>query len=205
MSITTIYLVRHGATSANLENPHRLQGQRLDLPLDEHGRDQASRAAKALASIPITAVYASPLLRARQTAAFFAEPRGLVERIVPEIIEVEIGRWESLTWDEARRETPEWHDRFHANPGTVPYPEGESFQDVQDRVTPAFAAIAAAHPGEPVVAIGHNVTCRSYLAGLLGIPIDRARAIRQSNGGINVIQYENGKPLVVTVNAAFHL
>ncbi|MDX2038534.1 MAG: histidine phosphatase family protein [Isosphaeraceae bacterium] len=204
---TIVYLVRHGATAANLDVPYRLQGRGLDLPLDAAGRSQAEAASRALAiaGVEVAAVVASPLLRSRETAEIIAEPRGLEVVVESDLIEADLGRWENLTWDQAQALDPEHHDRFHAAPGTVPYPGGESFLDVQRRVTPALARTAAAYAGRSIVVIGHNVTCRAYLAGLLGIPIDRARAIRQANGGINVIRYDGEKPTVVTVNACLHL
>jgi broad specificity phosphatase PhoE len=70
---------------------------------------------------------------------------------------------------------------------------------------PTIAELAARHPGDRIAVMSHNVTNRAYLAGLLGIPIDRARDIRQANGGISVIQYGEKGPVVETVNAAFHL
>ena len=202
---TSIYLIRHGATAANREVPYRLQGRALDLPLDEVGVEQAARAAVALSTVEFVAVYSSPLLRARQTAAKLADPRGLETLIDPELIEASLGRWEGLTWDEANARDPELYERFHANPGMTPYPDGESFQQVRERVTPAIARIAAAHPGLKDAMICHNVTARSYLSGLMGIPIDLARAIRQANGGINLVEFEDGRAVVAMVNGCLHL
>lgn len=203
--MTIVYLIRHGATAANREVPYRLQGAALDHPLDEVGLKQARATAEALAKAPISAVYASPLLRSRQTGEAIAIPRNLEIQIEPLLIECSVGRWEGLTWEQARIQDPTIHEQFHAHPGTVPYPDGESFLEVQNRVTPALARIVTVHPDSSIAVIGHNVTSRAYLAGLMGIPIDHARAIRQANGGVNVIQYDHGKPIVVSVNACLHL
>ncbi|MBX6312882.1 MAG: histidine phosphatase family protein [Isosphaeraceae bacterium] len=203
--MTRLYLIRHGATTLNQEAPYRLQGRLLDPPLAPLGRQQALRAANQLAQRPIAAVYASPLLRSRETAALVAAPHRLEPVVVPDLIEADLGRWEGLTWEQARALDPEYHDRFLAHPGTVPYPGGESFFDVQVRVTPVLAGLAAEHPDAEITVVGHNVLNRAYLAGLLGLPIDRARPLRQANGGINVIEFEGAEARVVTLNAAFHL
>ena len=208
MPTTLLYLVRHGATAANLARPYKLQGRGVDLPLSELGRAQAERAASALeiAGIRPTAVYTSPLSRARETAHFFADPLGLDPVIVPELIEADVGRWEGLTWDETEARDPDVYVRFHDRPGTTPYPGGESFADVALRAAPALARFAAASPGGVLVAVAHNVVNRSVLAEALGLPIDRARGLRQSNGGINVVEYdESGVATVVTLNARLHL
>lgn len=202
---TRIYLLRHGATALNRLVPYRLQGRCSNPELDEAGVEQATRAAKALACIPLAAVYSSPLQRAVQTARYVALPRGLQVGVVPELIEADIGRWEGLTWDEVSTLERELYQRFMANPGTEPYPEGESFQDVQRRVSPVIAGLAAAHEGESIAVVGHNIVNRAYLAGVLGLPIDAARGIRQANGGINAIQYDQGIAVVISMNESLHL
>jgi broad specificity phosphatase PhoE len=202
---TRVYLLRHGATEANRAVPYRLQGSGIDLPLDALGNEQARRAAEALAALGLEAVYASPLLRAMETARWVARAHGLGLVAVAELAEADVGRWEGLTWEQARERDPEWHDRFHANPGAVPYPGGESFLDVGRRVSPAIAGLAAAHPGARIAVVGHNVVNRAYLAPLLGLTIEKARALRQANGGINLIEYEEEQIRVVTLNACLHL
>jgi broad specificity phosphatase PhoE len=205
MSATTVYLLRHGATAANREVPYRLLGRSLDLPLDEVGQDQALRAGKALRRSLLAAVYASPMLRAVETAARVAWPHGLESVVVEGLIEADLGLWEGLTWEQARAQDPEHHDEFFARPGLTPYPGGESFLDAQRRMLSTIAGLAAKHPGEAIAVVSHNVTNRAYLAALMGVPINRAREIRQANGGISVIRYEASKIVVETVNASFHL
>lgn len=205
MKSTLIYLLRHGATALNQERPYRLQGRRSDPPLDEAGIHQARRAADALAELALTACYTSPLARARETAAIVAAPHELTPVAVNELIEAEIGRWEARTWEEVQEREPELYQRFLASPGTTPYPEGESFQNVQDRAWPAMLALARAHAGERILVVGHNILNRAYLAKVIGLPIDAARAIRQVNCGINVIDYEGDQPVLITLNSALHL
>ena len=205
MSATIVYLLRHGATAANREVPYRLLGRSLDLPLDEEGQDQARRAAEVLRPYHLAAVYTSPMIRAVETAAFVGRPHGLGPVVVEGLIEANLGRWEGLTWDQARAADPALYEAFHANPGTVPYPDGESFLGAQRRMVPTIAELASKHRGGRIAVVSHNVTNRAYLAALMGIPIDRAREIRQANGGISVLHDEASRIVVETVNAAFHL
>ena len=202
---TLVYLIRHGSTALNREIPYRLQGRGLNPELDEEGNDQARRAGEALRSIPLTRVYTSPLIRAQQTAGWIARPHNLQPVVVETLVEASLGVWEGLTWDQAKASHPAEFAAFQANPGTVPYPGGESFFDSQNRVTPAIAAIAGEHPGERIAVVSHNVTNRDFLAGLLGVPCNRAREIRQSNCGISIIAYDGDRVTVETVNSTFHL
>jgi broad specificity phosphatase PhoE len=202
---TLIYLLRHGSTALNREVPYRLQGRGLDPELDAEGIDQARRAAEVLRPLKITHMFTSPLLRAIQTAEWLARTHGLSPTIIDDLIEASLGEWEGLTWDAAQASHPAQYAAFHKNPGTVPYPGGESFLDAQKRMVPTLGRLAQAHPGERIAVVSHNITNRAYLAGLLGIPIDRAREIRQSNCGINVISCVGVKSTVETVNSLFHL
>lgn len=203
--MTLIYLLRHGATALNREVPYRLQGQNLDPPLDELGIEQAEAASAALVGKPIVAAYGSTLRRSIETAGIVGRPHGLEPVALAALAEADLGRWEGLTWEEARRRDPAEHAAFLAHPGTTPYPGGESFRAVADRSLAALVEIAGRHPGGEVVVVGHNVVNRAVLAVLLGLDIERARGIRQANTGINLIRYELGNIEVETMNATLHL
>ncbi len=90
-----IYLTRHGQTDLNKE---KIMQGRVDEPLNENGMDQARRAKEQLEGVSFDAVYASPLLRARQTASILS---GLpMEDIIvdPRIIEVDFGKYERKSY-----------------------------------------------------------------------------------------------------------
>jgi probable phosphoglycerate mutase len=87
------YYLRHGETEANAAGT--IAGS-LDVDLTPLGREQARRAARALARAPITAIYASPLKRARETAQPIAEALDLPVHVVDEIAERNWGELEGL-------------------------------------------------------------------------------------------------------------
>src|ERR1700677_174599 len=98
MPPTVLYLIRHGATEANLAQPPRLLGRRLDLPLAPLGIRQAEAARDALAHLPVAACYNSPLIRAAHTAQIVAAPHGLTPQKLEALTECDLGRWEGLDW-----------------------------------------------------------------------------------------------------------
>lgn len=202
---TTLYLIRHGATDANLARPSRLQGRCHDPALARIGVRQAEATRDFLGIRPIDACYCSPLLRAVQTASIVAAPHGLEPIAIPELIECDVGRWEGLDWGTIRNQEQENYNRFHANPGQFGYPEGESLQDVHRRVTPAIQNLLEMHVGEAILVVAHHVVNRTYLAGLLGLSPDQARQVTLDNCGISVVNHCKGKTVVSTLNAAFHL
>jgi broad specificity phosphatase PhoE len=205
MDRTTLYLIRHGATEANLALPPRLQGRRHDPPLARLGVRQAEATRDFLAIRPLDHCYCSPLLRAVQTAAIVAAPHGLSPQPVEALTECDVGRWEGLDWQTIRDLDADGYRQFHTNPGEHGYPGGESFRDVHARVTPALEELLGRHAGQAILVVGHHVVNRTYLAGLLGLTPDHARQVSLDNCGISVVVEDDGGPQVSTLNAAFHL
>jgi broad specificity phosphatase PhoE len=200
-----LYLVRHGATDNNLTHPPRLQGQRLDAPLSAVGRRQAEQTAAFLSGEPITAIYASPLLRARQTAQAIARPLGLETQLVEALIECDVGQWEGRSWPDIEREEPDAYRRFMANAYEYGYRGGENLGQLERRVAPAFAQLAAANVGRSIVVVAHNVVNRVYLGHLLDVPPAKRRGMPQENCGVNLIRYQDGEAKLITLNSVSHL
>jgi broad specificity phosphatase PhoE len=200
-----LYLIRHGATDNNEASPPRLQGRRTDPGLSKAGLEQAARTARWLAEQGVDAVYSSPLLRARQTAEQIAKLRGLTVQLVDDLIEIDVGCWEGLAWEEIERRDPEAYRLFMADASVHPYLEGENLGTVLSRTIPAMARLMAANLGRRVAVVAHNVVNRAYLAHLLDIPLRNYRSIPQDNCGVNVLCCEQGTPRLVTINAVWHL
>ncbi len=202
---TTLYLIRHGATDANLAVPARIQGRNTNPALAAVGIRQAEATRDFLDTRSFERCYTSPLLRAAQTASIVAAPHGLTPVPIEALTECDVGRWEGLDWESIRASDPEGHARFHANPAEFGYPGGETFADVYDRVRPALDELLLRHIGETIIVVAHHVVNRTYLAGLLGLGPDRARKVILDNCGISVVVRRRGKTTVGTLNAAFHL
>lgn len=200
-----LILIRHGATEANVVRPYRLQGRRSNPPLCELGMKQAAAARDFLAGRRIARLYASPLERASQTAAMLAEPHAAEVQTAEALTECDVGEWEGLDWETIRTRGLEEYERFMADPYRHGYPGGESFAEVVARVVPWFEEALERSAGETVAVVSHHVVNRVYLAHLLGVPTGKARAIRQDNGGINILRRRAGQTRVMTLNATFHL
>jgi len=202
---TTLYLLRHAATEANLAHPPRLQGRKHNPPLAKVGIRQAEATRDALADRAIHACYCSPLLRAQQTASIVAGPHGIVPVPVPDLIECDLGRWEGLTWQEVRYFNATEYRDFMADPAAHGYPGGENFQHVHDRASAAIEEILGRHAGQDVLIVAHHVVNRIYLAGLMGLSVSEARQVSLDNCGISVVTRENGATTIDTLNAVQHL
>src|SRR5690242_3331237 len=101
-----VILVRHGETTYNVER--RLPGQLAGVALTDEGRRQAQRAAVALSGLPISAVIASPLERARATAEILARGWALPVRTDPRLKDTDVGTWSGALVDELNKNDPTW-------------------------------------------------------------------------------------------------
>jgi broad specificity phosphatase PhoE len=200
-----LYLLRHAATANNQARPPRLQGRRTDPNLSPEGHQQARRTGQALADQPLSAVYSSPLLRARQTAEAIAAPHGLSVEVVQDLIEVDVGQWEGRSWDEIEKTDPEAYRLFTTDAAVHPYLGGENLGTVQARVIPALRQLMDDNLGRLVLAVGHNCVNRVYLARLLGMPLANYRSVPQDNCGLNLLRYRHARVKLVTLNAVDHL
>lgn len=205
MSLTTLLLVRHAATDANLCKPYLLQGRRLDNALAEIGCRQAEAVGETLAGWPIKHVYSSPLGRALATAAAIARWHHLKIEPSESLIEVAMGPWEGLTWDQIGRDWPTEYQRFQEDPATTGYLGGESFFDVRERAVAGLEVLVGRHSGETIVAVSHNVVNRVVLAHWMAIPLRYARQIPQNNGGYSIVEFTAEKTRVRTINVTGHL
>lgn len=206
-SKTLLYLIRHGATAANEQVPYVLQGSSVDNPLSPTGERQAAAVAEFLKDVPLAAVYGSHLTRAMQTAGAIARRQNLAPILLESIHEIDVGQWEGLSWTAIKERHRETYDAFHASPGTVAYLGGESYSHVLERAEPVFTSLLRRHVGQQIAVVAHNVVNRAYLSHLLGLDINYAKGIEQTNTGINLVEYDSHKDraTVVTLNSNFHV
>lgn len=200
---TVLYLVRHGATAANLTQPSLLQGCRADPPLAPEGVRQALATRTHLADVPFAAVFTSPLRRARHTAELIAP--NLTPTELPWLTECDIGRWEGTDWDTIRQTEPTLFERHWSDPGRHGYPDGENFGAVFARTTATIDELLDDNAGKSILVVTHHVVCRSYLTVVSGKPLSLARELSVENCGVSVVVRDSGKTRVTVLNDTQHL
>ncbi len=191
-------LIRHGVTQANLER--RVQG-RVDSDLHPGGREQARRLASWIGKAD--EVFSSPLRRAAATAAIaFGRPSVLVD----ELMEMSFGEWEGELWEEL-----EASGRLGGYPrdgqdirrgGT-----GETWKEVQDRVTGFIGGLTDTYAGRRVAAASHGGAIKAYSTAILGFDYGKARLLGplENTSVTQVAIAPDGHPTLATFNITHHL
>ena len=193
---TTVVLIRHGQTPTTGDV---LPGRAKGLHLSDKGREQAERAASKLAESKAAAVYASPLERARETAAPIAKTLGLRTVVDKGLLECDFGDWTGGKLKQLAK-TPEWKT-VQRYPSGFRFPNGESFREMQSRIVDALARLAAAHEGETIVCVSHADPIKAAVADALGTHLDLFQRIVISPCSLTTISYGDGGPVVLGVNA----
>jgi probable phosphomutase (TIGR03848 family) len=194
---TLVLLVRHGQTPTTGAS---LPGRAPGLHLADTGRAQAEAAAARIARLPsVAAVYASPLERTRETAAPIAKARGLKVQIARGLLECDFGEWTGRALKDLFK-LPEW-STVQRYPSGFRFPGGESFTEMQQRITGAIAQLVAEHPGETIVAVSHADPIKAAVAHAMGTHLDLFQRIVVSPCSVSAIAYGTSGPVVLTVNS----
>lgn len=199
--------MRHGETEYHAQ--HRLLG-RLDIGLNERGKEQARRVVDFFRGLKLDAVYSSPLKRCLETAAPVAEDQGLSVQVLEELMEVDMGEWDGRTFEELFKEEGELVGKWMRNPSSVAIPGGEDFGTVRDRVMSAVREISRRHPGDQrVLVVTHGGPIRGILCEALGMELDGMFRIQIDLASISAVKYFDGgipeTALVTLVNETYHL
>ncbi len=191
----TVVLVRHGQTPLTVAGAY--SGSSVPGPsLTARGRVQAAQAADLVYRIGRdrwtdlprpTAIVASPMVRAQETARAVGRRLGLHVGTDDRFAEVHFGEWEGLT-------APQIAERWDGHPerwlvsGTEVAPGGESMADVGDRVWAGLQDLLARGTGRTVVVVGHAVQVRAAVGRAIEAPPSRWAGFRVPPGSVSILR-----------------
>lgn len=203
---TTLYLIRHGETDYNLRRA--VQGRRIDAPLNATGRAQAEQLGARFEDVPLTALYASPLVRARETAAAIgAHHPGLPVTLDPDLEEMSWGVLEGAAESaETRAAFAQMYARWAQGDYDARLDEGESILEVQARALRAWHRIVEAEAGGTVAVVTHGRLIRVLLASVLpAYGLARMHDLYHANTSVNRLVVQHGAVRADLLNCTAHL
>ena len=195
-----LILVRHGETPWNKEG--RIQGT-SDIELSDTGIEQARKLALSLKDSKIEAIHASPLKRAYRTAEIINSFHGRNIEVHPELMEMDQGDFEGLSFQELLACEKEFIRRWIADPASVKMPRGESLAELQDRVWPTVEKIIAGERNALVVA--HNFIIAAILCRIRDISLSEFRSTCVDTASRTVIRFRDGRANIEVMNDRSHL
>ncbi|MGB7207306.1 MAG: histidine phosphatase family protein [Pyrinomonadaceae bacterium] len=203
---TRLYLIRHGQSAGNAEGRFGGHGP---TPLSDLGKRQAELTAQVLAKEGVSAIYASDLLRAVQTAESLAELINVAVNTTPALRERHVGVLEGLTFDESKQQFPkDYYALVNRNIHHV-ITEGESYRHLLRRSTGQLWEILRNHQGEKIAVFSHTgAICflTLHLMGAIHRTTKQTPWIITSNCGINRFEIRSRNNVrVLALNDTRHL
>ncbi len=193
-----IFLVRHGVTEFNQKR--RIQGQK-DIPLAPEGRIQARETGSYLQSLGLKKIYSSDLSRARETAQIIAEPIGFTPVEVLGLREINMGRWEGLSWEEVGEKFPEEQKAWVENPLDNGPSGGENIKQAADRFEKTiFSITEPGKNGSPILIVSHGLVIATLVASMRGKSPAFWRDFSPDNASITELRRENNTLELISFN-----
>jgi broad specificity phosphatase PhoE/ribonuclease HI len=188
--VTTLILVRHGATSLTAEKRFSGGLAGSNPGLTDEGRAQVREVADWLAPIgeAVDVVVTSPVRRTRESAEIVAER--LAARLVeePGFAEMEFGSWDGMTFAEVRDGRPDemeaWLGHLDVAPGG-----GETFREVEKRVEDALARLLETYLGQTVVVVSHVTPIKILVAHAVDAPLSALFRMELSTASVSVVSF----------------
>lgn len=189
-AVGVLIVIRHGETEWSRTQRHT---GRTDVPLTEHGEDQARGLAPALRDREIARVLVSPAARASETARLAGLDRAATDA---DLWEWDYGAYEGRTTEDIRRERPDWFLWRDGVPaGDADHP-GESVERVGARVDAVLGrALPALRDGD-VALVAHGHVLRVLTARWLGLRPDAGRLFRLGTGAVSFLGFEHERPVI---------
>lgn len=199
-----IYLIRHGQTDWNLQG--RIQGSH-DIPLNGTGLKQADCLAQGMKNRPVKKIFCSTLKRALTTAEVLGTIQNAQIFKKRQLIEVEFGEWEGLTWDEIKKNYPKEYCYWSLHPDESAPPGGERQSEILDRCRQVVKDIINETRGrEDVAVVSHGATLAHLLTCMLR-PNSLEESIIVENASITTVNYQplTGDFMLLERNDTAHL
>ena len=195
-----LILIRHGETPWNKEG--RIQGT-TDIELSLTGIEQARRLALSLKDSEISAIHASPLKRAYRTAEIINSFHGRKIEVHPELMEMDQGDFEGLSFKELMACEKDFLRRWIADPAITKMPNGESFIEVQERAWNAIEDIIM--KAENALVVSHNFAIAAILCKIKCVDLSLFRDSCVETASKTIVQFTNGVGKIGLFNDRSHL
>jgi len=199
-----IFIIRHGQTSGN--SARKYFGI-TDIELNEEGIIQAGQISKRLERENIYKIYSSNLKRAFQTAEIIARSHRMSVEPKEDLMEINFGDWEGLSFQEIKRSCPHEFSEWQNNIMGFTMPQGESILELKRRVETAFNEILNIARENNVVIVSHGGPIRIILSRILSPNALETVfwKIRQDNAALNIIENTDKTQIISLINGTSHL
>ena len=204
MHVKKLLFIRHGVTAWNQQA--RFQGN-SDTPLSEEGQEQALKTAAYLKDWGAESLYASPLLRARETAEIIRSKASAPNQFILDdaLREMSFGCWEGLTVAEIQREQGDHFQRWQVSPFLNVPKGGECWESLRQRANDFAQQLVQMEHGRAII-VAHGGILRAIFSALLRLDsADFFWSVRLDNCSLTEFSVRPIKTQLLYLNDTHHL
>ena len=194
----SIIFLRHGQALNNTERI--LAGRTPGVPLTEKGIDQAEKAAKFLEDMNISAIYSSPIERAKDTANIVGKHNSVDVKIDDRLIELDMGKFTGVPYDEIFSSHGNVFMKFYKGELEIAHNGVETFADVKKRVLGMVDHVIENHPDENVVLVTHMDPIKAMLSTVVSLSPENLFELIIANASLNIFREYNRKFSISGIN-----
>ena len=186
--MSSFYIVRHAEKQkGDFHNPY-LRHQ--DEPITPKGQQSSQRLWSFFRSRNISALYISEYLRTAQTAEYISAQSGISPIVDKRLNEIDNGIVEGLSEQELQVTYPEVWNGFRERDHDFRFPEGETGEEAQKRITEILEDKLILHPAENVIFFCHEGLIRLMTCTIMGLPVYARWNFAVDFCGITEITYQ---------------
>lgn len=200
----TIYFLRHGETTFSRDN--MFCGSGVDAALTDNGKEMAQAFCAYYQNYNWSAIYSSPLQRARDTALPISNIKKMGLTISDSLREISFGDWDGKTVEEVKAKYPELHRNWDSDPAQYSPPGGETAIQVAERGLQFVRDALSENLDGNILAVSHKATIRLAVCGLLGISPSLYRVrLDCPVGSVTAIEIRKSGPFLKALAERSHL
>jgi len=185
----SIIFLRHGQAKNNTERI--LAGRTPGVPLTDEGVDQSEKAAKFLEEMNISAIYSSPIERAKNTAEIVGKHNSIDVRIDDRLIELDMGKFTGKPYDEIFSSHGNVFMKFYRGELEIAHNGVETFEEVKKRIRDMVDHVIDNHPDENVVLVTHMDPIKAMLSTVVSFSPENLYELIIPNASLNIFrEYE---------------
>ena len=194
-----IIFLRHAQAENNTKRI--LAGRTEGVPLTKTGIEQAERIAKYLAPIDISAIYSSPIERAKHTAETVAKSCSLDVVLDERLTEIDMGKFTRMNYDDMFAKYGNIFLKFYENDPVISEHEVETFPNVQKRVLDLVDHVLKKHNNENVILVTHMDPIKSMLAKVMNLAPETLFELIIANASLTIVKEQDKKFSLSAINA----
>lgn len=194
----SVIFLRHGQAKNNIERI--LTGRTPNIPLTEKGIEQAKKTAKFLEQMNITAIYSSPIERAKHTAEIVAQHNSLDVTIDDRLIELDMGKFTGVPYDDIFTSHGNVFMKFYNGELEIAHNGVETFAEVKKRILSIVDHVVEKHPDQNVVLVTHMDPIKAMLSTVVDLTPTNLFELIIANASLNIFREYNRKFAISGIN-----